>query len=246
MELDVPLAFLKKNKKCLNLPRTPVTAPSSGSSSPSTHRPPAPSQSSQNSPPSSSSTQATPLSSSVTDIHVSSPSRGQDQVGATLPPSCEATPTGPCAPDLPPFSPIPSSAIFTWGDSDADSLTEAVMSAYKEVLHWQKNLFPVPHGNIGRSFVNELSRLYKAYAAASSLEGVALAAACIMPTLLLQNPSPRSKTRDHITYLERRLNSWEKGDILALVEEGRSIQRQFKPRHTSRKAQVNLANRLQS
>ncbi|XP_019860066.1 PREDICTED: uncharacterized protein LOC109588333 [Amphimedon queenslandica] len=65
-----------------------------------------------------------------------------------------------------------------------------------------------------------------------------------MPTLLLQNPSPKSKSRDHITYLERRLNSWEKGDMLALVEEGRSIQRQFKPRPTTWKAQVNLANRF--
>ena len=118
------------------------------------------------------------------------------------------------------------------------------MAAYNEVLHWRKNFFPVPYGSVGKRFVSETSRLYRAYAAASSLEGVALAAACIMPTLLLQNPSSTSKTVVHIEYLERRLDSWEKGDINALVEEGRSIQRHLKPRPTSRKVQTSLANRF--
>lgn len=63
-----------------------------------------------------------------------------------------------------------------------------------------------------------------------------------MPTLLLQNPSSTSKTVVHIKYLERRLDSWEKGDINALVEEGRSIQCHLKPRPTSRKVQTSLAN----
>jgi hypothetical protein len=46
-----------------------------------------------------------------------------------------------------------------------------------------------------------------------------------MQSLLLQKPFVKSKTQDHACYLERRLNQWLKGDIKALVNEGKCIQR---------------------
>ena len=141
---------------------------------------------------------------------------------------------------------LPFSLLVTspGGDLDAASFSQSEMAAYNEVLHWRKNFFPVPYGSVGKRFVSDMSRLYRAYAAASSLEGVTLAAACIMPTLLLQNPSSTSKTVVHREYLERRLHSWEKGDVNALVKEGRSIQHHLKPRPTSRKVETSLANRF--
>ena len=45
-----------------------------------------------------------------------------------------------------------------------------------------------------------------------------------MPALLLQKPHSKSKTRDHISCLTRRLALWEKGDVAELIKEGKLIQ----------------------
>ena len=72
-------------------------------------------------------------------------------------------------PDLPPF--IKSSAKdFIWGCLNGDDFACAIHSAYCEVVHWRRNLFLVQSGSVGKAFVRELTRLFKAYAQASALE----------------------------------------------------------------------------
>ena len=53
-----------------------------------------------------------------------------------------------------------------------------------------------------------------------------------MQMLLLQKPSKRSKAKDHISHLKRRLELWKQGNIEALVQEGECIQKPLvnKPR----------------
>ena len=46
----------------------------------------------------------------------------------------------------------------------------------------------------------------------------------IMPALLLQKPSKKSKTKDHKVYLEKRLQWWVNGDLDLLIREGEAIQ----------------------
>ena len=46
----------------------------------------------------------------------------------------------------------------------------------------------------------------------------------IAPILLPQKPSRTSKSKDHTTHLQRRLGLWYKGDICALLNEGKCIQ----------------------
>ena len=96
--------------------------------------------------------------------------------------------------------------------------------AYSEVVHWRKNTFLAPYGNAGKSFVSELSRLYKAYADGSALEAVALKACTVMSILLLQRPFRSSKQKDHSACLARRMLIWKNGDIRNLLEEGRALQ----------------------
>ena len=45
----------------------------------------------------------------------------------------------------------------------------------------------------------------------------------IMPNLLLQKPSKNSKAKDHLTALERRMQSWLKGDLIDLLHEGETV-----------------------
>ena len=81
---------------------------------------------------------------------------------------------------------------------------------------------------------------YLAYGTASALESVALKAAIVLPILLLQKPSKKSKTKDHIQCLERRLTSWSNGELEELLKEGRAVQHRL-PRHQSARANLTLA-----
>ena len=79
-------------------------------------------------------------------------------------------------------------------------------AAYQEIVHWKKNSFDVPHGSIGKRFVAELTRLFRAVGEGSSLESIALKAVFVACVLLLQKPSRTSKPKDNSTHLECRLS----------------------------------------
>lgn len=81
--------------------------------------------------------------------------------------------------------------------ADGLSVSHAIDTAYSEATHWQRNIFMVPSGKVGKDFVRELARLFSAYGEASVLEGIALKAAMVMTLLLLQKPHPASKTKEH-------------------------------------------------
>ena len=48
-----------------------------------------------------------------------------------------------------------------------------------------------------------------------------------MPTLLLQKPHSKSKVKDHIRHLQRRLDLWLDRDLQALLDEGKCIQKRL-------------------
>ncbi len=72
----------------------------------------------------------------------------------------------------------------------------------------------------------------------SALESVALTVAAI---LLLQNPHHKSKSKDHISCLERRLKLWKDGDFTELLKEGRALQHRLPKRLPSKKSEEHLA-----
>ena len=133
-----------------------------------------------------------------------------------------------------------STPTFTWGKLSGPAFARSLDATYAEVVHWRRNCFTVPFGKAGKDFVRELSRLYSAYGSASALESVALKATLVLPILLLQKPSRTSKTKHHITHLERRLGWWLNGDLDELVREGRAIQQRL-PKNESTKVNSNLA-----
>ena len=70
--------------------------------------------------------------------------------------------------------------------------------------------------------------MFRAFADSSALESVAMKAVMVMPALLLQKPHPRSKARDHVSHLERRLQLWGNGKLDELLEERQTIQHQLR------------------
>ena len=131
----------------------------------------------------------------------------------------------------PEFVPV-SRPTFRWGNHDKESFLSIVKDAYMKVIKWRRNLFCVPSGNLGKSFVSELARLYKSYAESTALESVAMYGAFLVPVLLLQKPHTSSTNKDHVVCPERRLQAWKDGDIADLLHEGATIQQRLKsPRH---------------
>ena len=110
------------------------------------------------------------------------------------------------------------------GDIGGEACTQQLCLVYSEIVHWKKNLFYVPSGSAGKSFVWELARLFRSFAENTALEPVSMYAAMTMPQLLLQKPTPNSRCKENGAHLERRLGLWKSGNFAALVEESRAIQ----------------------
>ena len=116
---------------------------------------------------------------------------------------------------------------FKWGEVGGMVFRSVLNRIYEETVHWSRNLFKIPSGKAGTAFVREISRMFRAFADSSALESVAMKVVMVMPALLLQKPHPRSKARDHVVHLERRLQLWLDGRLDELLKEGRTIQRQL-------------------
>ena len=56
---------------------------------------------------------------------------------------------------------------------DGTTFTNYINAAYVEAIHWQTNIFKLPFEKEGKAFVNELVRLFHAYAESSSMEIIA-------------------------------------------------------------------------
>ena len=137
--------------------------------------------------------------------------------------------------DLPCFR-AASEPNFRWnGGMPGSECVGLIERCYARAVHWIPNLFKVPFGKHGKSFVKELARLFRSFAEDSAMESIALKAALLFPLLLLQKPHRRSKNKDHVHVLERRLKSWHDGCFLDLLKEGKTIQKGFIVRGSSNK-----------
>ena len=127
-----------------------------------------------------------------------------------------------------------------WGDLNGQEIVDSVNSAYLEVVRWRRNIFQVPTGSAGEHFIAELTKLYCHFNDSTAFKSIALTLSAIIFPLLLQKPSPTSKTRDHVRYLQKRLLLWRAGKLEELLSEGRAIQKRFskkkKPRHMKQQA----------
>ena len=94
---------------------------------------------------------------------------------------------------------------------------------YEEIVGWKRNLFRVPSGTIGKSFIREFTSLLVSYNEAAGMEQIALRAAMIMPTLLLQRCVSRMKTSEMRRSLEIRNDMWKNAQIEELLKEGKAL-----------------------
>ena len=99
-----------------------------------------------------------------------------------------------------------------------------LITSYETVVFWRKNLFLIPSGKAGWKFIGEVLRLMSEWLQDSPLKDIAFKAIMVMSSLLLQKPSQKSKSKDHLRALERRLELWESGEVMELLKESDTIQ----------------------
>ena len=80
-------------------------------------------------------------------------------------------------------------------------------------------------------FFKELTRLFCLYSEDSALEYIALKAAFVFQLLVLQKPHRKSKAKKQATALGRRLKLTQHGLFADLLNEGNTIQKQFRTGH---------------
>ena len=117
-----------------------------------------------------------------------------------------------------------------WGNMVGEMTIKAKITAtYEEIITtWRKNLFLLPRGKVGTEFIKELTRLIKLFTAPSKWNRIALSQLHIFIPLMLQKPSAKSKAKDHVKYLDKRLKLWEAGNLDAILSENREIQKKLK------------------
>ena len=117
---------------------------------------------------------------------------------------------------------------FKWNNVDGNLFTNELNHVYDTIVYWRKNLFMLPTGSAGKKYICEITRLINAWVNDTPMKNISLKAVHVMPALLLQKPEKKSKMKDHIKALERRLKLWDEGNLLELLFEGSSIQERLK------------------
>ncbi len=112
-----------------------------------------------------------------------------------------------------------------WGELEGLSDIDAALKlSYSEIVKWQSNVFQVPRGKVGKSFLTEVAKILQQFNSQAGWEPVALLMLHVFIPLMLQKPSQRSKNKDHIKHLSQRLELWKQGRLTDLMAQAKIIQ----------------------
>ena len=115
---------------------------------------------------------------------------------------------------------------ISWANIDGlENIMAKIIAVHQELTKWKPNIFLVPKGKVGKAFLAELNRLFQLFNNKSVYEPIALHLIQIFIPLMLQKPSAKSKNRDHVKYLDKRLVWWNEFQLQALIDEGKAIQK---------------------
>ena len=118
---------------------------------------------------------------------------------------------------------------YKWGRYDSYKFEGNLSLVYEKIVYWENNLLMLPSGRAGKQFIEETTKLMNEWLYGSPLKDTAFKAILIMPRLLLQKPSQKSKSREHLKALERCMDLWTSGEILDLLHEEDTIQKNLRP-----------------
>ena len=121
--------------------------------------------------------------------------------------------------------------------------TQTIDNIYDEIVHWRKNLFKLPSGTAGRSFISLLTNWLDHFNRGTEFRRIALKVFMVLPCLLLQKPSRQGKSKEHSKKLGERQQLCNEGRINELMRENRKIQKSLvnSTNRTSENSSCNFA-----
>lgn len=131
-------------------------------------------------------------------------------------------------PFLPDFQEIDIIPARPCNSIDGQVFASNIADIYNECVKWRKNLFKLPSGGAAKEFVKEISHWLEHFNRSTDFQGIALKVYMVLPSLLLQKPGPKSKAKEHLAILKRRLELWKNGEVSELLRECRQIQAKLK------------------
>ena len=111
-----------------------------------------------------------------------------------------------------------------WENTPPNQAIEELKQCYEKIVFWCKKLFMLPKGSSGKDYIKEIIKMISEWLIESSIMECATFTLHVMLTLLLQNPSKSSKSKDHVITLKQRLGKWKNGEFLQLLREARAFQ----------------------
>ena len=129
--------------------------------------------------------------------------------------------------NLPSYTKVDAQPNTSYNTVPPDLFVTNINNIYEEMVKWRKNLFLLPTGNAGKSFVNLITQWVSNYNKSNTFQSIVMKVVMILPNLLLQKPSSKSKAKDHSKALEERLKQWNEGKFMELLRDCKIIQKKL-------------------
>ena len=154
-------------------------------------------------------------------------------------------------PNLPVLEILPNETASDcmWKSSDQPTIRVFmdIDDAYEQTVFFKQNLMRIPSGNVTKQFISELTLwITELNNRNSSINSHAIKAFMVLPDLLLQKPTRRSKAKENSQALKRRLDEWNKGNIRGLLKEAKQVQTKLDAYHKSHRSNEAIAKTFSS
>ena len=129
--------------------------------------------------------------------------------------------------DLPLYEEVSIKPSRTYNGITPDDFVSLIEKVYDDTVKWKKNLFMLPSGQSGKTLIKLLTEWINHFNVGDTFQGIALKVVMILPNLLMQKPSAKSKAKEHSKLLEERIRLWNSGEISELFDDGNAIQKRL-------------------
>ena len=85
----------------------------------------------------------------------------------------------------------------------------------------------IPRGKARKTLIAEMTHLIRLFNSSRRWESVAIHMLQVLLPLIFQKPSLKSKNREHVKYLNKRMEWWKHGKIDELISECEAIQKKL-------------------
>jgi len=89
-----------------------------------------------------------------------------------------------------------------------EEIRKSLNLACEKIAGWKENYMQIPKGKAGKTLITKVSHLIGPFYSSKRWEPATIHMLQVHLPLLLQKPSPKSKNREHVKYL----NKWNGGN----------------------------------